>query len=62
MQGVTFDFTCVLNITCDSLSVNSADQWFSPGTAVSSTNKTDHHKITEILLKAALNTITPSPP
>jgi hypothetical protein len=29
-------------------------QWFSP---VSSTNKTDHHDITEILLKVALNTI-----
>ena len=31
--------------------------WFSPGTPVSSTNKTDRHDITEILLKA-LNTIT----
>ncbi len=31
---------------------------FSPGTPVSSTNKTDHHDITEILLKVALNTIT----
>jgi hypothetical protein len=28
--------------------------WFSP---VSSTNKTDHHDITEILLKVALNNI-----
>ena len=33
-------------------------QWFSPGTLVSSTNKTDCHDITEILLKVALNTIT----
>jgi thioester reductase-like protein len=33
--------------------------WFSPGTLVSSTNKTDLHDITEILLKVALNTITP---
>jgi hypothetical protein len=33
-------------------------QWFSSGTAVSSTNKTDYHDITEILLKVALNTIT----
>jgi hypothetical protein len=32
-------------------------QWFSPGPPVSSTNKTDHHDITEILLKVALNTI-----
>ena len=31
--------------------------WFSPCTLVSSTNKTDHHDITEILLKVALNTI-----
>ena len=28
----------------------------SPGTPVSSTNKTDHHDIAEILLKVALNT------
>ena len=33
-------------------------QWFSPDTPVSSTNKTDGHNITEILLKVALNTIT----
>jgi hypothetical protein len=32
--------------------------WFSPGTPVSSTNKTDCHDITEILLKVVLNTIT----
>jgi hypothetical protein len=33
-------------------------QWFSPATPVSSTDKTDSHDITEILLKVALNTIT----
>ena len=38
-----------------------ADQWFSPGTSVSYTNKTDRHDITEILLKVVLNTITPNP-
>jgi hypothetical protein len=32
--------------------------WFSLGIPVSSTNKTDHHDITETLLKVALNTIT----
>jgi hypothetical protein len=32
--------------------------FFFPGTLVSSTNKTDHHDITEILLEVALNTIT----
>ena len=30
---------------------------FFPGTPVSSTNKTDHHEVTEILLKVALKTI-----
>jgi hypothetical protein len=32
-------------------------RWFSPGTPVSSSNKTDSHNKTEILLKVALNTI-----
>ena len=32
-------------------------RWFSPGPPVSSTNKTDRHDISEILLKVALNTI-----
>jgi hypothetical protein len=35
-----------------------AGQWFSPGTLVSSTNKTDCHDIAEILLKVVLNTIS----
>jgi len=35
-------------VTCDR---------FSPGTHISSINKTDRHEITEILLKVALNTI-----
>ena len=34
-----------------------ASRWFSPCTPVSSSNKTDCHDITEILLKVALNTI-----
>ena len=33
-------------------------QWFFKGTLVSSTNKTDYHDITEILLNVALNSIT----
>jgi hypothetical protein len=36
------------------------DRWFSPGTPVSSTNKTECHDITEILLKVALSTINPN--
>ena len=35
-----------------------ADRCSSPGTTVSSTNKTECHDITEILLKVALSTIT----
>jgi len=31
-------------------------RWFSPGTPASSTTKTGHHDIAEILLKVALNT------
>jgi hypothetical protein len=34
---------------------------FSPGTPVSSTNKTDRHDITEILLKVSLNTTILTP-
>ena len=37
-------------------------RWFSPGTPVSSTNNTDHHDVTEILLKVTLNTINLPPP
>jgi hypothetical protein len=32
-------------------------RWFSPGTPVSSFNKTDRHDIAEILLKVVLNNI-----
>ena len=35
-------------------------RWFSPGTLASSTTKTSHHDIAEILLKVALNTINKS--
>ena len=38
------------------------DRWISPGTPVSSTNKTDSHDITEILLTVALNTISKTKP
>jgi hypothetical protein len=47
----------VLNITlCDQIC-----QWFSHGTPVSSTNKTDRHNITEILLKVVLKHHTSNP-
>ena len=50
----------VLNATlCDKICQSLATcQWFSPGTLVSSTNKTDCHDIAEILLKMALNAIS----
>jgi hypothetical protein len=38
-----------------------AGRWFSLGVPVSYTNKTDHHNITELLLKVALNTISLTP-
>ena len=38
-----------------------AGRWFSPGTPVSPTNKTDRHDIAEILLNMSLNTITLAP-
>jgi hypothetical protein len=46
--------TTLCNKACQSLAVG---WWFSPGTVVSSTNKTDLHNITEILLKVEFNTI-----
>ena len=39
-----------------------AGRWFSPGTLVSSLNKTDSHDITEMWLKVALSTIPISSP
>jgi len=38
-----------------------AGRWFSPGTLVSSTNKTDRHDINEILLKVLFKTIAITP-
>jgi hypothetical protein len=53
MRGVLDTTLCVK--ICQRLATS---QWFSP---VSSTNKTDGHGITEILLKVALNTINLKP-
>ena len=53
-------FSCTSNNTtlCDKVCQRLATgRWFSLCTPVSSTNKTDHQDITEILLKVALNTI-----
>ena len=50
----------IANKVCQWLAI-AAGRWLSPGTPVSSTNKTNHHDITEILLKVVLNTITLTP-
>jgi hypothetical protein len=53
-------------ITTDVVSSNlvwqllATGQWFSRGPPVSSTNKTDRHDITELLLEVALNNIKPT--
>jgi hypothetical protein len=39
------------------LSISPKIHFYKSGLPVSSTNKTDHHDITEILLKVALNTV-----
>jgi len=46
--------TALCDIVCQWLA---AGQWFSSGTLLSSTNKTDSHDITELVLKVALNAI-----
>jgi len=50
----------ILNPTHDGNVLNDLRQVFDflPGTPVSSTNKTDRHDITEILLKVVLKTMT----
>ena len=49
---------CMTLHVCDKVCQrDAAGRWFSPGTPVTFTNKTDHHNITEILLKVELNTI-----
>ena len=55
-HGEVYSITTLCDKVCQWLT---ASQWFSPSTLVSSANKTDSHDITEILLKLALNSITP---
>ena len=54
----------VLNTTlCDKVSQwLAAGKWFSLGTPISFTNKTDRNDISEILLKVTSNTMTPNLP
>jgi hypothetical protein len=59
---VNDDSVCYIQPVCDKVGQWLATGlWFSLGTPVSSTNKTDRHDITETLLKVALNTITNHP-
>jgi hypothetical protein len=54
--GVVWEWLC--DKVCQWLAVG---RWLSPGTQVSSTNKTDGYDIAETLLTVVLNTITPNP-
>jgi hypothetical protein len=54
LNSVPICFTTLCNKVSQCLATG---WWFSPDPPVSSTNKTDHHDITEILLEVALNTI-----
>ena len=57
---VSREFECFHTTLCDDVwQLLVTGWWFSPDTIVCSTNKTDSHDITEILLKVALNTIPP---
>ena len=51
-------FTTLCDKVCQGLATG---RWFSSSSPVSSTNKTDRHDITDILLKLALSTIKPNP-
>jgi hypothetical protein len=54
---VNFDLTILDTTLCDKVcQCLAAGWWVSLGTLVSSTNKTDLHDITKILLKVALST------
>ena len=53
-----YDPIILLITYCKTVYWIATDRWFSPGTLVSSTYKTDSHDITEIVLRVALNTIT----
>jgi len=57
--SITARCTTICDKVCQWLATG---QWFSPGPPVSSTNKTGHHDITEILLKVALSTIKTNQP
>ena len=56
VHGEMYSIKTVCDKVCQWFAVG---VWFSPGTPISSTNKTYSHDIAEILLKVALNTIRP---
>jgi hypothetical protein len=57
IKGVILFFLCNQSFSLKVYQFLSHCWWFSPGTSASSTTKTGHHDIAEILLKVALNTI-----
>jgi hypothetical protein len=62
IQYAVFQSRCIRYKLCDNIGQwLAADLWFfSPGTLVTSTNKTDRYDTTEILLNVVLNTINPN--
>jgi hypothetical protein len=56
--GSVLDTTLCDNV-CKGLGIG---RWFSPGTPITSTNKTDRHNVAEMLLKVALNAIHQTKP
>jgi hypothetical protein len=58
---IPFMARCTRYTLCDTICQwLTTGRWFSPGTPVSSTNKTGRHDIAEIFLKVALNNINPN--
>ena len=52
----------ILDTLCDKVwQWHETGRWFSSGTPVLSTNKSDRHDIIEILFKVALNTLATTP-
>ena len=62
LKGITFMQGVLDTTLCDKVwQCLAAGRYFSPGTPVSSTNKTDRHDIAEIVLQMELNTTNHHP-
>ena len=52
---ISLGYISVYNVQLKLPLMNAAGRWFSPCIPVSSTNKTERHELTEILLEVVLN-------